>query len=134
MSGVVVDSSAVIAVVHQEPTRDALLEYLDQAEEAVMSTVTLVETAIVVAAQVGPAGSQAVEEMLRVAGVRFVEVQELDARRAIEGWHRFGKGRHPARLNLGDLFTYALADATGYPILCVGNDFAQTDLEVLPAR
>ena len=134
MTGVVVDTSAIVAVVRHEHTSGAILEQLDRAEEALMSTATFVETSIVVAAQVGPAGSLAVEELLRLAQVRLVEVRDHDARRAIHGWHRFGKGRHTARLNLGDLFTYALADATGYPILCVGNDFAQTDLEVLPAR
>ena len=134
MTGVVIDTSALVAVVQGEPESRDILEQLDRAEEALMSTVTLVETSIVVSAQVGPSGSIAVEELLRLARVRLIEVGEVDARRAVDAWHRYGKGRHPARLNLGDLFTYALADATGYPILCVGNDFAQTDLEVLPAR
>jgi ribonuclease VapC len=55
------------------------------------------------------------------------------ADRALSAWRRYGKGRHPAGLNYGDCFVYALADRTGFPVLCTGDDFARTDLEVLPS-
>lgn len=64
----------------------------------------------------------------------LVDIEPFDddlAERAVDAWRRFGKGRHPAALNFGDCMTYALADKTGYPILCVGENFAQTDLETV---
>ena len=58
--------------------------------------------------------------------------EEIQADRALEGWRRFGKGRHRAALNLGDCFTYGLAVAVDHPVLCVGDDFVRTDVEVVP--
>ena len=72
--------------------------------------------------------------MLRDGRIEVVEVSEADARNAVVAWRRFGKGNHRAALNFGDCFVYALAELRGYPIVCDGIDFAQTDLEVLPAR
>lgn len=68
--------------------------------------------------------------MLRDAGIEVVAFDEDLAARAVDAWRRYGKGRHPAQLNFGDCCTYALAERTGHPILCVGHDFARTDLPV----
>lgn len=126
------DSSAIVALVMAEPTADAIATHLQGAEVRVLSAATFVELSIVVEARRGLAGLTVVEDILRDAEIEIVELDHESARRAIQGWRRFGRGKHPARLNLGDCFTYALAHETGYPILCVGRDFAQTDLEVLP--
>ncbi|HXV93223.1 MAG TPA: type II toxin-antitoxin system VapC family toxin [Pseudonocardia sp.] len=86
---------------------------------------------IVVEARLGPAGTDLLHRFVRDGGIRLVEVDEVAADRAISAWRRFGKGRHRAALDLGDCFTYALADHTGFPVLCTGDDFAATDLPVL---
>jgi ribonuclease VapC len=71
------------------------------------------------------------ERFLREARIEIIPVAEAHVSRALEGWRRFGKGRHPAGLNFGDCFTYALAATTGHPILCTGDDFARTDAGVV---
>ena len=72
-----------------------------------------------------------VDRFLRDAKVDIVPVDADLAARAMSGWRRYGKGRHPAGLNFGDCFTYALAEQTGDPVLCTGDDFAATDISVL---
>lgn len=70
-------------------------------------------------------------DAIRSLQIELTSFDETQFALGLRAWRKFGKGRHPASLNFGDCFTYALAKATGYPILCVGNDFAQTDLAVL---
>ena len=134
MSGVVIDSSAIVALVLAEPTADEITTHIEDADHRVVSAATLVELSMVIEARRGLAGLTLVADIVRDSEIEIVEFDEDSARRAIKAWRRFGRGKHPARLNLGDCFTYALADETGYPVLCTGNDFAQTDLEVLPSR
>lgn len=135
MTGVVVDTSAVVALLTGEAGADALAQALESAEPRVMAAPTLVELGIVLEARFGTAGGALVERFLRDASVQVAEFDRDHADRAMDGWRRFGKGRHPAALNLGDCFSYALAAATGYPIVCVGEDFAATDVDVLrPGR
>ena len=135
MNGVVVDSSAATAILLSEPASQAVLATLEDADPRLMSAATLVELAIVVEARLGPSGGGIADRFVRDGGIEVVAFDRTQADRALEGWRRFGKGRHPAALNLGDCFTYGLAIATGHPVLCVGNDFGQTDAEVaeLPA-
>ena len=102
--------------------------------EAVVSAATLVETSMVIESREGLVGAALLDEILRDGAVDVVEVDGPLARAAVRAWRQFGKGNHPARLNFGDCFVYALAKDSGLPILCLGNDFAQTDVEVLPAR
>lgn len=90
-----------------------------------------VELGIVIEARFWPAGQDVVERFLRDAQIEIVPVDADLAARAMSGWRRFGKGRHPAGLNFGDCFTYALAERTGHPVLCTGDDFAATDLDVI---
>lgn len=78
-----------------------------------------------------PTAPAKIARFLREARIEIVPVQREHADRAIEGWQRFGKGRQAAALNFGDCFAYALAAATGSPVLCTGSDFARTDLEVV---
>ena len=86
---------------------------------------------IVIEARLGPAGQDVVDRFLRDAKIDIVAVDEELAARAMSGWRRYGKGRHPAALNFGDCFTYALAERTGHPVLCTGDDLAATGISVL---
>lgn len=127
----VIDSSAVIAILLGEPVAPALGLAIDADPHRLLSAATLVELGIVVEARTGGGGAPFVERFLRDTEVEIVAVDREMATIALDGWRRFGKGRHPARLNLGDCFTYALATQTGEPVLCVGDDFARTDIEVV---
>jgi ribonuclease VapC len=93
-----------------------------------------VELGIVIEARLWPAGQDVVDRFLRDAKVDIVPVDADLAARAMSGWRRYGKGRHPAGLNFGDCFTYALAERTGHPVLCTGDDFAATDITVVRPR
>jgi len=131
MSGLVVDTSAVMAVLLSEPSLEALLERLEAADPSLMSTASMVEVGIVAEARLGDAGSSLADRFVRDGGIEIVPLDRSHADAAIDGWRRFGKGRHPASLNLGDCLTYGLAVSVGLPVLCVGGDFGQTDVEVV---
>ena len=131
---VVVDTSAAVAVLLREPAADGVLAVLDAAEVRLMGAATCVELGIVLGGRFQAAGGPVVDSFLRDAEIEIVPLDRVQVSRALDGWRRFGRGRHPAALNLGDCFTYAVARETGLPVLCVGNDFPQTDVEVLPTR
>ncbi len=82
-------------------------------------------------ARLGPAGADATSRFLRDVQIKIVAVDPDAADRALSAWRRYGKGRHRAALNFGDCFAYALAEQTGLPLLCTGDDFAATDLDVI---
>ena len=134
MTGVVVDTSAVVAILLGEPDAGDLLVALGDADPRLISAATLVELGIVLEARLGPVGSGIAERFVRDGGIEVVDFDRTQADRALEGWRRFGKGRHPAGLNLGDCFAYALAVASGQVLLCIGDDFVRTDVKVLPDR
>jgi ribonuclease VapC len=125
----VVDTSAVAAVLFNEAAGDWLLDTLSGAERRYLSTGTYVELGIVVESRLGPTG--AADRFIRDAEIELVEVTPQIASRALDGWRRYGKGRHPAGLNLGDCFAYGLASESSLPVLCVGESFARTDVDVL---
>jgi len=77
-----------------------------------------------------PRSREAVEEFLMIGNIRVIDISAQDARTAIEAFSRFGKGRHKAGLNMGDCFSYACAKERGIPLLCKGNDFVHTDIEL----
>ncbi len=129
----VLDSSAVLAIVFGEEDAETDRTRLGEATESVViSAATLVEATIVAEARGGSAAATTLHALIRDLGVGVVGLDEGQAGRAIEAWRRFGKGNHPAALNLGDCFAYALATALGEPLLFKGDDFAQTD--VISAR
>lgn len=134
MTGVVVDTSAVVAILLGEPAADDLLAAVGAADYRLISAATLVEVSVVIEARLGAVGGRITDRFLRDGGIEVVDFDRTQADRALEGWRRFGKGRHPAGLNLGDCFTYGLAVATGQDVLCIGEDFARTDVEVVPGR
>jgi ribonuclease VapC len=127
----VVDTSAAVAVILGEPGSQELAAHLETAFVRLMSAAIRVELGIVIEARLWPAGQDVVDRFLRDAKVDIVPVDADLADRAMSSWRRYGKGRHPAALNFGDCFTYALADRTGHPVLCTGDDFAATDIAVV---
>ena len=125
---IVVDSSALVAILRREPSSDALLEMAARAAGRLISAGTLIETAMVVTARLGAAGGAELDALVARLGIELVPVDGIQAAVAREAFRRFGKGRHPAALNFGDLFAYALAKNRSLPLLYVGEDFARTDI------
>lgn len=125
----VVDTSAVVAVLLGEPGSEEIEQKL-MGEPCIMSAATRVELGIVVEAKTGAAGTLLLNELLARIGVQIAPVDEGFADEALACWRRFGKGRHAAALNIGDVFSYALARRLGHPLVCVGSDFAQTDVQI----
>ena len=123
----VIDTSAVMAVLLNEPERNAI-EAVMNAQPCCISAVTMVELLIVAEARSGAEGAQIVEGLLDRFSVEVLMVGGAQAREAIAGWRRFGKGRHRASLNLGDCFAYAAAIERGESLLFVGHDFEHTDV------
>lgn len=127
----IVDSSAVLAVVFQEPGFEKILEQMDTATALAAGAPTLAETGIVLAARLGVDAEGLLERMLDELGIQEIPFGELHWREAVDAYRRFGKGRHPAALNFGDCMTYAVASLTGEPLLFVGKNFGHTDLEAV---
>jgi len=128
---VVVDSSALVAVLGAEPEQERLVDALEASAVRLLSTATFVESSIVVEARHGAVGVRDLDRFLARAGVELVPVAPEHAYAARDAFARYGKGRHRAGLNFGDCFTYALASLTNEPVLCKGDDFAHTDLAVV---
>jgi ribonuclease VapC len=129
---VIVDSSAIIAIMRLEPEADLFSRAIEQAETCRMSTATFLEAAIVVDSKSNPTASRRYDDLLRDMTITLVPVDETQVRIAREAYRDFGKGSgHPAQLNFGDCFAYALAKATGEPLLFKGNDFSHTDVQRL---
>lgn len=129
MSPVVLDTSAVVAVILGEPDAEAFAAAMARhVGDLSISAISRVELGIVVQARQGAAAAHDAEAMLTRLAVTTETVDGPQAEAAIAAWRRFGKGRHPAGLNLGDCFSYALARALDASLLFKGNDFAQTDI------
>jgi ribonuclease VapC len=125
----IVDSSALLAIVFREPGYEGLLERLDGAEAVAAGTATLAETGIVLQARLGAAADGMLERMLDELDIQEIPFGEIHWREAVDAYRRFGRGRHPAGLTFGDCLTYATARLSGEPLLFVGDDFLETDLE-----
>ena len=127
----VLDTSALLAVLLGEPERDPFIVVLAEAEDPLISAATLVESSMVMRAKTGDGGVADLDDLLAAAAVRCVAVDSVQAYLARDAFARFGKGRAAAGLNFGDCFSYALADHSGFPLLCTGADLAATDLEII---
>lgn len=125
----VLDPSALIAILQDEPERRRFLEVIAAAASVSMSTASLVEVSIVLESRFGAEALVHLDRFLERAGVEFVPVDLEQAREARDAFSRFGKGRHVAGLNYGDCFAYALARTRGERLLYKGNDFTHTDVE-----
>lgn len=128
----VVDTSALMAILLGEPDALSYLETLGRGDVWWLSAATRTEVLIVTAARLSP--DVPVSDFLRQQNIHTVPVDEALADAAADAWRRYGKGRHPAGLNFGDCFSYALARQTKLPLLFKGDDFAQTDVAVVPVR
>jgi ribonuclease VapC len=124
----VLDTSAVVAVLFDEPERPGFVQKIAAARRRSISAVSLVEATIVVEARRGEIAGRELDLLLHRATVEPVPVDAEQARIALAAWRRYGKGRHAAGLNFGDVFAYALARARGDELLFKGDDFAQTDV------
>lgn len=126
---IVVDSSAIVAVLLDEPERDEFNNILIRTDELLVSSVAVVETRLVMHTRIGQKGVLGFQDLLQFYGftVKAPGIEEADM--AYAAFVKYGKGSgHPARLNLVDLFSYALAKSVDAPLLYKGNDFAQTDI------
>ncbi|MGH8217268.1 MAG: type II toxin-antitoxin system VapC family toxin [Steroidobacteraceae bacterium] len=124
----IVDTSALVAILFNEHDAEIYANAIAQADTCRMSAATFVEVSIVVEAQTKNTGSRQLDAFLRRAGIGVEPVTEEQAHLARQAFTDFGKGRHPASLNFGDCFSYALAKSTGEALLFKGKDFAKTDL------
>jgi ribonuclease VapC len=124
----VIDTSALLAILKGEPEAEALIEALSRPGPRWISTATLLETKLVIERNLGEPGQAELQRLLATAAVTPLPLEEAHVHWALEGWRHYGKGRHRAALNLGDCFSYGLARALGAPLLFKGDDFAATDL------
>jgi ribonuclease VapC len=124
----VIDSSAVLALLFNEPEADGIEVAIDEDPVRLMSAASGLEAAIVVEARLGDAGGREFDLLLHKAGIELVAVTGEQVEVARSAWRRFGRGRHEANLNFGDCFSYALAAVSGEPLLFKGDDFSRTDV------
>ena len=124
----VLDTSAIVAILQDEPERPTFTRLIGTDPQPLMSAVTRVECTFVVEGRKREPGRKELELFLREAEVDVVAVTPEQADLACEAFRRFGKGRHPAALNIGDCFAYALAKAMREPLLYKGADFSRTDI------
>jgi ribonuclease VapC len=123
----VIDASALVAILKLEPEREQFARAILQADICRMSPVNWMEAAIR-AERAGPSDVVALDMFVDAAKITITPVDRFQMRIAQIAWRDFGKGHHPAKLNLGDCFAYALAKQTGEPLLYKGGDFARTDI------
>ncbi|MGH7057058.1 MAG: type II toxin-antitoxin system VapC family toxin [Acetobacteraceae bacterium] len=128
---IVVDSSALIAILRREPEADAFLRIIAEADGCLLSTVSLLETSLVLAGRQGDARSWIeLDALVAQAGMEVVPQDTAFTKVARSAFLRYGKGRHHAGLNLGDCAVYALASSRNLPLLAKGDDFPHTDLRM----
>jgi ribonuclease VapC len=127
----IIDSSAIVAVIRKEPGYLELAEQIRDAEAVAAGAPTLVETEIVLTDRFGPSGRTLLQHFVVEEAIDVIAFGREHWREAGRAFRIYGKGRHPARLNLGDCLTYATARIAGEPLLAQGDDFAKTDLELV---
>ena len=124
----VLDTSALLVLLLDEPEAEAYRAVLEEEETRLVSAATLLETGIVIEARKGEAGGRELDLLIHKAGIDVVPVDAEQVAEARRAYRRFGRGRHAAGLNLGDVFAYALARTSGEPLLFKGDDFSKTDV------
>lgn len=127
----VIDTSALLAIFLAEPERGEFLSHILQAENRLISAANVLETGIVLEAKRGETAGREFDLFLVRVNIQVIPVDAEQVEVARMAWRRFGKGRHPAALNFGDCFAYALAKFSGEPLLSKGTDFAHTDIAMM---
>jgi len=125
---VILDTSAILAVLFDEPERECFLERILREPVVGVGAPTLAETSIVLSARLGAAARSIVDGWVDRAGLVVISFDGAHWRTAADAWLRFGRGRHPAALDFGDCLSYATASIAERPLLCKGDDFSLTDL------
>jgi ribonuclease VapC len=125
---IAVDTSALFAIAAREDERDRFIDILDEADAAVCSAVTYVETIMVLTSRSRQLARDDAEALIQAFRIEIVPIDQSLTEVAVTAFDRFGKGRHQARLNLADCFAYALAKHRDIPLLFKGSDFLHTDL------
>ena len=126
----VIDTSAFIAILQAEPKRQTYIEAISSVNYRNMSAVSFVETSLVLVSRFGAKAMQEIDNFIGKAQIRIRSVDENQALIARKAFLEFGKGRHPAQLNFGDCFAYALAKGLDQPLLFKGESFSKTDVNL----
>ena len=129
-----IDTSALIAILLGEPEAELFALAIADDPKRLISTYTALETGIVIEAKKGQAGGREFDLLIHQAKIEIVPLTAEQFEIARSAWRKFGKGRHPAGLNIGDCCSYALAKCAGEPLLFKGGDFSQTDIETVHWR
>jgi ribonuclease VapC len=124
----VVDTSALIAVLLSEPETEAFVRVLADDPRKIISAFNALESGIVIEAKKGETGGRELDLLLHRARIEIISLNGDQVELALAAWRKFGKGNHPAGLNIGDCCAYALSKYTGEPLLFKGTDFSQTDV------
>ena len=127
----VIDTSAVLAILQKEPERRILIEAIEAADSRRMSFASLVEASIVIESRYGADGLRDLDRFIARASIELIPVDADQGQLARMAFSRFGKGRHRAGLNFGDCFSYAAAISVGEPLLVKGDDFIHTDAAIV---
>jgi ribonuclease VapC len=127
----VIDSSALLAVLFQEPEAASIARAIEADPRRLASAFTVLEASVVVEARKAEIGGRELDLLLHRIGLDQVPLTASHVEVAREAWRTFGRGRHPAGLNLGDCCSYALARISGEPLLCKGDDFPKTDAKLV---
>lgn len=128
----IVDTSAIMAIVFEEPEADALISVLSSGSDAAIGAPTLVEAGIVLGCRLGFDKRGLLPRFLQEFGIAEIPFGEVHWKAAVDAYERFGRGRHRAALSYGDCLSYATAKLASRPLLCVGEDFRHTDLDLVP--
>jgi len=129
---VVIDTSALVAILTDEPERADFAKAIERDPKRLVSAVSVVEASLVLESRFGDDAVDDLDLLLTKAAARIVPFAVDDLSGVRSAYRRYGKGRHPAGLNFGDCFSYALAISTGEPLLFKGNDFSKTDVATIP--
>ncbi len=127
----VIDTSALIAILLGEPDAEAFAVAIANDSKRLISAFSAVEVSIVIEAKKGDAGGRELDLLLHRSQIEIVAMDSEQAELARIAWRNFGKGRHPAGLNIGDCCSYALSKFSGEPLLFMGDDFSKTDLNLV---
>ena len=124
----VLDTSALVALLLDEPEAEEFRAAVEEDTTRLVSAATLLETALIIESRKGEPGGRELDALIHKAEIVVVAVEAEHVAEARRAYRRFGKGRHAAGLNFGDVFAYALARMSGEPLLFKGDDFAKTDI------